>query len=84
MTKEEIEKAGFQIEVVPRIDMKPRELFEVRLSNEKGHVTLICNQDALTNRISILYENLVYRFHIEIAEIAAFGRGDMKCTSFYD
>jgi uncharacterized protein (DUF1015 family) len=82
ITLEKLEKAGFTVNIVPRIDMKPRKMFEVTLSRDGKWVSLIANEDAVENRKSILYDHLVNRYHWEISHIKDIGRGDLRMTNF--
>jgi len=85
LTLKKLEKAGFTVDVIPRIDMKPRDLFEVTLTRKCGAwVSLLANRDLVENRMSILYDNLVHKFHYEIEPVKSIGRGDLRMTSYYD
>ena len=83
MTLEEITTRGFKIEAVPRVDMRPRRIIEVRLSNDDGHVSLMCSQEAYQSNIEAMYDTLMVRFHTEVAPIPDFGRGDVRVVDFF-
>jgi len=83
MTHDEITARGFKIEAVPRVDMRPRRIIEVRLSNELGYVSLMCSQDAYETNIEAMYDTLMVRFHTEVAPIPDFGRGDVRVVDFF-
>ena len=79
----EIENRGFKVTVARRIDQLPRELIEVRLSHETGHVSILCTEEALMNRTEVIYDILLIQFHNTIAPIPDFGRGDTRMIDIF-
>jgi len=83
MKLQEIIDRGFTLNAVPRIDMRPRRIVEVRLSDDQGHVSLLCSEEAYEQRLEIMIDTLMVRFHSEVAPIPNFGRGDIRIVDFF-
>ena len=65
------------------MDMRPRRIVEVRLSKDDEYVSLLCTDEALENRLEMIYDTLMVRFHTEVAPIPDFGRGDIRVVDFF-